>query len=36
VAHRDDDVLFSDQVLYLEFFGFPTTTPQELRRLARV
>lgn len=30
------DMLFEQIPAYLEFFGFPTTTPQELRRLARV
>ncbi len=30
------DMLFEQIPAYLEFFGFPTTTPEELRRLARV
>jgi shikimate dehydrogenase len=30
------DMLFEQIPLYLEFFGFPTTTPAELRRLARL
>jgi shikimate dehydrogenase len=29
------DMLFEQIPLYLEFFGFPSTTPDELRRLAR-
>ncbi|MCB1971238.1 MAG: shikimate dehydrogenase [Geminicoccaceae bacterium] len=30
------DMLFEQIPAYLEFFGFPTTTPQDLRRLARL
>lgn len=30
------DMLFEQIPAYLEFFGFPTTTPDELRRLARI
>lgn len=30
------DMLFEQIPAYLEFFGFPTTTPEELRRLARI
>jgi len=30
------DMLFEQIPAYLEFFGFPTTTPDELRRVARI
>ena len=30
------DMLFEQIPAYLEFFGFPTTTPEELRRLATI
>lgn len=30
------DMLFEQIPAYLEFFGLPTTTPEELRRLARI
>lgn len=30
------DMLFEQIPAYLEFFGFPSTTPDELRRLARI
>jgi shikimate dehydrogenase len=30
------DMLFEQIPAYLEFFGFPTTTPEELRRIARI
>jgi shikimate dehydrogenase len=30
------DMLFEQIPAYLEFFGFPTTTPDELRALAKV
>ena len=30
------DMLFEQIPAYLEFFGFPTTTPDELRSLAAV
>ena len=30
------DMLFEQIPAYLDFFGFPSTTPDELRRLARV
>jgi shikimate dehydrogenase len=30
------DMLFEQIPLYLEFFGFPSTTPDELRRIARL
>jgi len=30
------DMLFEQIPLYLEFFGFPSTTPDELRRVARL
>ena len=30
------DMLFEQIPAYLEFFGFPTTTPDELRAVARV
>jgi shikimate dehydrogenase len=30
------DMLFEQIPAYLEFFGYPTTTPQELRRVARI
>ena len=30
------DMLFEQIPLYLEFFGFGTTTPEELRALAKV
>lgn len=30
------DMLFEQIPAYLEFFGFPLTTPEELRRLARI
>jgi shikimate dehydrogenase len=30
------DMLFEQIPAYLEFFGFGTTTPEELRRLARI
>jgi len=30
------DMLFEQIPAYLDFFGFPTTTPHELRRLARI
>ena len=30
------DMLFEQIPAYLDFFGFPSTTPEELRRLARV
>ena len=30
------DMLFEQIPAYLEFFGFPSTTPEELRRLARL
>ena len=30
------DMLFEQIPAYLEFFGFPTTTPDELRAVARI
>jgi shikimate dehydrogenase len=30
------DMLFEQIPAYLEFFGFPTTTPEELRRVAKI
>ena len=30
------DMLFEQIPAYLEFFGFPTTTPDELRSVARI
>ena len=30
------DMLFEQIPAYLEFFGFPTTTPDELRRVAKI
>jgi len=30
------DMLFEQIPLYLEFFGFPGATPDELRRIARL
>jgi len=30
------DMLFEQIPAYLEFFGFPTTTPEALRSLARI
>ena len=30
------DMLFEQIPAYLEFFGFPTTTPEELRAVARL
>ena len=30
------DMLFEQIPAYLEFFGFPTTTPDELRRIATI
>ena len=30
------DMLFEQIPLYLEFFGLPTTTPEELRAVARL
>ena len=30
------EMLFEQIPAYLEFFGFPSTTPEELRRLARI
>ena len=30
------DMLFEQIPAYLEFFGFPSTTPEELRSLARL
>jgi shikimate dehydrogenase len=30
------DMLFEQIPAYLEFFGFPTTTPEELRRVATI
>jgi shikimate dehydrogenase len=30
------DMLFEQIPAYLEFFGFPTTTPEELRAVARI
>jgi shikimate dehydrogenase len=30
------DMLFEQIPAYLEFFGLPTTTPEQLRRLARL
>lgn len=30
------DMLFEQIPAYLEFFGFPTTTPEELRRVSRI
>jgi shikimate dehydrogenase len=30
------DMLFEQIPAYLEFFGFPSTTPEELRRLAKI
>jgi shikimate dehydrogenase len=29
-------MLFEQIPAYLEFFGFPSTTPEELRRLAKI
>jgi len=29
------DMLFEQIPLYLEFFGFPTTTPEHLREIAK-
>jgi shikimate dehydrogenase len=30
------DMLFEQIPAYLEFFGFPTTTPDELRAVAKI
>jgi shikimate dehydrogenase len=30
------DMLFEQIPAYLEFFGFPTATPDELRRVAKI
>lgn len=36
VTQVGTDMLFEQIPAYLEFFGFPTATPDELRRLARI
>lgn len=35
-AQVGTDMLFEQIPAYLEFFGFPTTTPDELRAVARI